>query len=227
MRGTKFWHIRHPFSWYKDNPNLIDISLERANINWKSIEKEDKVVYYSHEKPTGIIGLFRVASKEWTRTVKGKKYLCYDIEPLYLPYGGKWPLEFSPKRDVGLSLKPMGSIVKLNRERYMKIKSFILGMNEPTNHEGVVVLFSKIHREIGYPLIKEVFYNRYPDAIVEDFTGREKRIEFEVDSDDFRKDMERGKHDPKECDAIVCWTNSWRPRPRRPKIVPLKPLYGS
>jgi hypothetical protein len=140
-------------------------------------------------------------------------------------------MPFSPKNDLGLSLKPMGTIFELKREQYRKIKSFLLGMNEPNNHEGVVALFSKAHRMLGYPFIK-IIKQGFPDAVAEDCSGKEKNIEFEFDSADFLKDMEKGKHDPNDCDVIVCWRERWGAtrqytRAKRLIVLELEPLYGS
>jgi predicted RNA-binding protein with PUA-like domain len=234
LRGPKFWYIRHPFTWYKEHPNLISWNKNYAerNRDYRTIEKDDKVIYFSHEDPKGIVGLFTVVSKCYEHSVGTKPLLCYDIKPLYIPKGDEWPMKFSPTKDVRISLRPMGTIFELKKDQYRKIKSFLLGMNEPTNHEGVVTLFSKIHREIGYPFIRDI--NQYfPDAIVEDSDGKEKRIEFEFDSADFLRDMQKGKHDPKECDVIVCWKDSWGAtrlidrQTKRLKLVELRALYGS
>ena len=232
MRGPKFWYIRHPFDWYKENPNIIDCEENSANRDWRTIRIEDKVIYFSHKEPKGIVGLFAVVSKCYPYSVEGTTYLRYNIKPLYFPKGDEWPMPFSPKKDVGLSLKPMGAIFELKKDQYRRIKSFLLGMNEPTNHEGVVALFSKIHREIGFPFIRDI-QQFFPDAIVEDSDGKEKRIEFEFDSADFLRDMQKGKHDPSKCDIIVCWKDSWGVtrlidrQTKRVKLVELRSLYGS
>lgn len=96
-------------------------------------------------------------------------------------------------------------------------------MDEPTNHRGLEDLFSKVHNYIGFKEICE-HRIRYPDAIATDLSGKEKRIEFEYDSDSFRKEG----HDPKECDFIICWTDGLGiDRPKNLKLIELKPLYGS
>jgi len=224
----KFWYVRHPFSWFKKHPNIISWSKSEASITFGKVDINDKIIYYSYKEPKGIVGLFEITSKMYEAyPEKSMLEWCYDIKPLYIPKGDEWPKEFSPKHDAELSLRPMGAIFRLKPDQYRKIKSFLLGMNEPTNHEGIVALFSKIHREIGFPLIKEIRQS-YPDAIVRDAEGKEKRIEFEFDSDDFRRDMEKGKHDPKECDVIVCWKDGWgQTRPKQLKLVELQLSYGS
>lgn len=236
MAQSRFWHVRHGFNWYKDYPTVIAWHKKFAskNRNWRVMKKEDKIIYSSappadsrDEIPKGIVGLFRVVSDIYEDSVGN---LCYNIEPLYIPKGDEWPMPFSPKNDLGLSLKPMGTIFELKPEEYRKIKSFLLGMNEPENHEGVVTLFSKVHRMLGYPFIKTIRQG-YPDAEAGDY-GKEKKIEFEFDSADFLRDMEKGNHDPNDCDAIVCWKDGWGKsrkytRAKRLKMLELEPLYGS
>lgn len=76
----------------------------------------------------------------------------------------------------------------------------------PLNENGVIFLFSKIHDKIGINI--ESIQPAYPDA-----KGRRKTakgwedvwIEFEYKSSHFRNH----KHDPKECDIIVCWEHDW------------------
>jgi hypothetical protein len=226
----RFWFVRHPFEWYKKHPDMIDWRRHYAEKSkeWRAIRESDKVIYYSHETPKGIVGLFEVTSNCDETVIKGiGKSLYYRINPLFLPNGGQKPRVFSAKNDVGLSLKPMGTVFELKPEQYRKIKSFLLDMDEPMNHEGVVTLFSKIHTYLGYPRIKTI-QTRYPDAVVIDSEGKEKRVEFEFDSDDFRKDMEKGKHDPRDCDVIVCWKDGWgHTRPKKLEMIELQSLYGS
>lgn len=221
----RFWYVRHPFTWYKKHPNIIDLKKAFAERNavFKAIRVFHKVVYYSHEPPKGIVGLFEVKSNGGWKSIRGTgRVWAYEISPLFLVNDGDKPRDFSPKREVGLSLRPRGTVVELKPDQYEKIQSFLLGMDEPTNHEGLVTLFSKVHTYLGFPRIKAI-RTRYPDAIVIDADGKEKRIEFEFDSSSFSKEG----HDPKECDVIVCWKDGWGfARPRRLELIELQPLYG-
>ncbi|MCD6093280.1 MAG: winged helix-turn-helix domain-containing protein [Candidatus Omnitrophica bacterium] len=80
----------------------------------------------------------------------------------------------------------------------------------PLNENGVIFLFSKIHDKLGINI--EAIQATYPDA-----KGRRKTskgwediwIEFEYKSSQFKLH----KHDPKECDIIVCWENDWKDCP--------------
>jgi hypothetical protein len=202
-------------------------SFAEKNAAFKAIRRSDKVIYYSHKTPDsplkGIVGLFEVKSNGDWKSIKGTgRVWAYEISSLFLANEGHKPREFSPKNDVGLSLKPMGTVVELKPEQYGKIKSFLLGMDEPTNHEGLVALFSKIHTYLGFPKIKKIGMH-YPDAIAIDADGKEKRLEFEFDSSSFPKEG----HNPKECDVIVCWKDGWGfARPKRLQLIELQPHYG-
>jgi len=172
--------------------------------NWRAIREDHKVVYYSQKKPEGIVGLFNVISEVYEDTFAGVTELCYKIEPLYVMSGNECPKKIRLMKDLGFKSTMQGTINRLKPDEYRRIKFVILGMKEPENHEGVVSLFSKIHNYIGFPLVTTIRQS-YPDITVEGTDKKEIKIEIEFDSDDFRKDMDRGVHDPKKCDVIVCW----------------------
>jgi len=80
----------------------------------------------------------------------------------------------------------------------------------PLNENGVIFLFSKIHDKLGINI--EAIQPGFPDA-----KGRRKIgkgwediwIEFEFKSSQFKVHG----HDPKECDAIICWEHDWKDCP--------------
>jgi len=80
----------------------------------------------------------------------------------------------------------------------------------PLNENGVIFLFSKVHNRLGINI--EAIQPGFPDA-----KGRRKVrkgwediwIEFEFKSSQFKVHG----HDPKECDAIVCWEHDWKDCP--------------
>jgi len=88
-------------------------------------------------------------------------------------------------------------------------------LHDPYEQE-VVSLFSKLHKELGFPYIK-VVRDAFPDAIVVGKNNEQKRIEFKVFSSDFN-------YDPKGCDFIVCWEDDWgKEKPKNlPEIISLK-----
>jgi len=80
----------------------------------------------------------------------------------------------------------------------------------PLNENGVIFLFSKIHKKLG--IIIEAIQPSYPDAKARRKTQRgweDVWIEFEYKSSLFKVHG----HDPKECDIIVCWENDWEDCP--------------
>lgn len=93
----------------------------------------------------------------------------------------------------------------------------------PENELGVVFLFSQVAKKLQFRV--EQIRPQYPDCIVYRRIGnREKRvrIEFEYKSSNFRSH----KHDPKECDCIVCWHHDWPGAPKHLEIIELKRHFG-
>lgn len=75
-----------------------------------------------------------------------------------------------------------------------------LGIKKVPDYENeVLALFSKLHNELGFPVLVEV-QPLFPDVIAENREGKEKSIELEVWASNF-------DHDPKGCDYLVCWDN--------------------
>lgn len=77
----------------------------------------------------------------------------------------------------------------------------------PLNENGVIFLFSKIHKKLG--IFIEAIQPSYPDAKARRKTYKgweDVWIEFEYKSSSFKAH----KHDPNECDIIVCWEHNWK-----------------
>lgn len=92
-------------------------------------------------------------------------------------------------------------------------------MYGPLNENGVIFLFSKIHKKLG--IIIEAIQPSYPDAKARRKTHRgweDVWIEFEYKSSSFKAH----KHDPKECDIVVCWENDWKDCPI--EVIELKEI---
>ncbi len=88
--------------------------------------------------------------------------------------------------------------------------------NIPDYENDVIALFSKLHVELGFPMIVEV-QTLFPDVIAEDLNGKETKIELELLASNF-------DHDPKGCDYIVCWENDLDEETLKnlPKVISLK-----
>ena len=194
----QFWYVRHPFSFYEKRPDIIDLKkfFAEKNALFKSIKVSDKIIYYSHISPKGIVGLFEVKSNGDWKQIKGTgRVWAYEISPLFLANGGHKPVEFVAKKIVGKVdgkyLKPMGAVCKLKPEQYARIKAFLLGMEEPTNHTELETLFSKVHTYLGFQKIKK-HQIHYPDAIAIDADGKEKKSSLNLTVVVFlKKDMTR------------------------------------
>jgi hypothetical protein len=83
----------------------------------------------------------------------------------------------------------------------------------PTNRDGVLFLFSKVHETLGI-LVEHLRTGRYPDCEAKRRAPKTKgykrcNIEFEVNSSRFRTHVSKGEF----CDLIVCWEHDWEDCP--------------
>lgn len=89
----------------------------------------------------------------------------------------------------------------------------------PENELGVVFLFSRLATKRGLQI--DLIRSGYPDCIAYR-DGKRIRIEFEYRSINFA----RHRHDPKDCDWIVCWVHDWPAVPSRLHVWSLQQEYG-
>ena len=131
-RILRFWFVRHGFRYYQEQPNIISWYKSAAEKSrnlgvFCSMRASDKVVYYSHESPKGIVGIFEVKSELGEKTIQGNRLsYYYDISPVFLANGGREPQPALMKRIIGYCLKPRGTIFELKPDEYKKIKSFLI-----------------------------------------------------------------------------------------------------
>jgi len=93
----------------------------------------------------------------------------------------------------------------------------------PENELGVVFLFSQGAKKLQFRV--EQIRPQYPDCIAYRKIGnleKRVRIEFEYKSSNFRSH----KHDPKDCDCIICWHHDWPGAPKHLEIIELKRHFG-
>jgi hypothetical protein len=80
----------------------------------------------------------------------------------------------------------------------------------PTNEAGVLFLFALVSAELGF-FLHGLHTIGFPDADALRLIDKRKnhwqrvRIEFEFRSSNFK----RHRHDPDQCDLIVCWKHDW------------------
>jgi hypothetical protein len=96
--------------------------------------------------------------------------------------------------------------------------------NAPLNELGVVFLFGMVAAELGSQV--ESLQGKFPDceAKCEVVKGKwqRSRIEFEYES----KNFHLHGHDPKGCDAIVCWRHNWKGCPEELEVIELCRVIG-
>jgi len=93
----------------------------------------------------------------------------------------------------------------------------------PEGEMGVVFLFAAVAKKLQFRI--EQIRAAYPDCIAYRHVGnREKRvrIEFEFRSSSFKAH----RHNPKECDCIVCWHHDWPAVPGHIEVIELKRFFG-
>lgn len=82
---------------------------------------------------------------------------------------------------------------------------------EPINEQGVILLFAALCHELGFMI--EAIRSAFPDALLRrknpKGTWNSCRAEFEFKSSNFKYH----KHDPRQCELIICWVHDWQDCP--------------
>ncbi|MBI4203595.1 MAG: hypothetical protein HY527_01100 [Betaproteobacteria bacterium] len=90
----------------------------------------------------------------------------------------------------------------------------------PANEAGVVFLFAHLAKRHFGLRVEQVRAN-FPDCTA--YLGEKRiRIEFEHRS----KNFAAHRHDPRQCDWLVCWIHDWPACPRRLRVVELRRFFG-
>ena len=96
--------------------------------------------------------------------------------------------------------------------------------NAPVNELGVMVLFGMVAARLGLQV--ESVQGKFPDCVAKRLVAPGKwqhlRIEFEYESRNFKLHG----HDPKGCDALVCWRHNWKECPEEIEVVELGRIFG-
>ena len=89
---------------------------------------------------------------------------------------------------------------------------------DPINEQGVILLFAALCHDLGFMI--EGIRSSFPDSLLRrknsKGTWNSCRAEFEFKSSSFKVH----KHDPRQCDLIICWEHDWRDCPV--EVVALK-----
>lgn len=96
--------------------------------------------------------------------------------------------------------------------------------NAPMNELGVVFLFGMLAAELGFQV--ESLRSEYPDCEarrqIQPGKWQRVRIEFEFESRNFPAH----RHDPAQCDIIVCWKHNWTHCPPHIEVIELSKIVA-
>lgn len=234
----------------KTGNNSLFIKVERGKFGlreWQKLQQEQKIfrkgrfkdvayqVLKSENKPLSIQKITGIAKKRNLLISTGKTPEATMGAQLYTDikkFGNKSPFIQLGKNKFGLREWDI-SVVKNEIESQEKEiltlekKRSIVGdpinfeglIYGPLNENGVIFLFSKIHDKLGINI--EAIQASYPDAKARRKTAKgweDIWIEFEYKSSNFKIH----KHEPKECDIIVCWEHDWMESPI--EVIELKSI---
>lgn len=87
----------------------------------------------------------------------------------------------------------------------------------PGTELEVILLFGMLLPYLEEDFLIEECHNQFPDLIIKTKDGQEIRAEFELFSSHFREH----KHDPNQCELIICWKNNWPECPSNIKVIEL------
>ena len=98
----------------------------------------------------------------------------------------------------------------------------------PENELGVVLLFGKIHSDLGFPEI-DVIQRNFPDCWVYQKTNKGTKriwIEFEFKSKSFKSHLEQLRHIRPKRGIVVCWEDNWPQLRKIADVIELKTAVG-
>lgn len=98
----------------------------------------------------------------------------------------------------------------------------------PENELGVVLLFGKMHKDLGFPEL-DVIQPQFPDCWAFQKTQAGTRrvwIEFEYRSRSFKPHVRQLRHLRPKKGIVVCWENDWPEVRRYAEVIELKTEVG-
>ena len=191
------------------NDFILKAGLKPKNIHLATDEQifaDLKVVYDAlGRRPTkeeyNEIGIFSTAITQ--RRFRGIFKAYEKLDDYLNQYGPEALLKISPYKLVERKYVPSKKGKKIG-----PIINFRQLLHAPINEQGVVFLFGLVAKDLGFTI--ENVQPGYPDCIAfREITKDESRkvsIEFEIKS----KNFSLHKHNPDDCDLIVCWEDNWK-----------------
>ncbi len=98
----------------------------------------------------------------------------------------------------------------------------------PENEAGVILLFAKLHKKIGFPIIDRI-QDRFPDCYAYRRTPNGTRriwIEFEYRSNAFKRHLRQLKGVRPKKGLVVCWHHDWLECERHAEVIELRSCIG-
>jgi hypothetical protein len=202
--------------------SVISIGYDKGDKQFKifseDIKRRDKVVAYRGGKIYGIcevVGNYKPAPEEesgfeHTRKVKWLNVLFEGVPSRKLSDELRKKLQ-RPTALIYLDENEFGEIekkVKESEREWKQHSACKILTYPPTNESGVIFLFGKYFKELGFDKLKRIERQRHRkffDATVIK-NGKPIEVEFETRS---KSAKEHGNRLKKECDLIVCWENNW------------------
>jgi hypothetical protein len=213
----------------------ITSSMKDLFNDWAGVARAVKRVptvndYHMHGKysPRPLLTRFGV----WSRVAEGLREFAEregldKVHPELMAMISAWKLRRPPTRTivlrdeegVPLTHKPR---LLLDRPVYGRPLTPPGLAHELVNEMGVVYLFGLLGHRLGYVVTR--IQSEFPDCEafreVEPGRWQRVRIEFEFESRNFLLH----KHDPKECDVIVCWKHNWADCPANIEVIELSSM---
>jgi hypothetical protein len=112
------------------------------------------------------------------------------------------------KKRLRKNIKPKGVNMKKSSKNTSQVINYKGMQYAPQGELGVVYLFSKLQRELGYTAITRI-RDAFPDCEAIRHNGERVRIEFEYKSGNFLNHHKPVNQKLKDIDAIICWEDNW------------------
>jgi len=241
-----YWIAKHDRGSIEDRPGWIWRSKRSGNArlppNFGQIKKDDYFAlisypYYEDDKPIHqVYGIYRVTS-EWEFVQKASPSSDYEYPGAFVIRGkllkglqerfvtvpniaSYYRKEYTGKAVIGArSEKIFFDLLNIFKKYSSRNIDFFPLIGEPTSEQGVVALFAKNLRKLGYKRIESIG-TRFPDACVINAEGKPEYVEFEYYASNYDHEL-RYEEKPVTC---VCWIDD-RPKTRAkklPKVIEMR-----
>ncbi len=147
----------------------------------------------------------------WKITPIGKERLAHFKQTKKDPDEGLAPLLGVDSSLLEENISPKEGFNRIEKTQIHETGG-ILGVRgivyEPINEQGVILLFAALCHDLGFMI--EAIRSAFPDALLRrrntKGTWNSCKAEFEYKSSNFKSH----KHDPNQCDLIICWEHDWQ-----------------